>query len=100
MAAHTPFPGDSDAYRNAAPCNSSGPRPRKDHRFQDENGNGNDVGLIVLFGDYDAFVTRSWMRGPHVVKFYQFLGGGLEDAGWQREYMPRNCFAILPGPTH
>ena len=26
--------------------------------------------------------------------------GGLKDAGWQRENMPRNRLAILPGLTH
>jgi hypothetical protein len=34
------------------------------------------------------------------VKFYQLLGGGLQDAGWQRETMAKNRLAILPDLTH
>jgi hypothetical protein len=34
------------------------------------------------------------------VKFYQLLGGGLKDAGWQREHMSQNRLAILPNKTH
>jgi hypothetical protein len=34
------------------------------------------------------------------VRFYQLLGGGLKDAGWQREHMSRNRLAILPDQTH
>src|SRR2546426_6852151 len=32
--------------------------------------------------------------------FYQLLGGGLNDAGWQREHMSKNRLAILPNLTH
>ena len=39
-------------------------------------------------------------RPEHEVKFYQLLGGGLKDAGWQRENMSRNRLAILPGLTN
>ncbi|HEX6790531.1 MAG TPA: alpha/beta hydrolase, partial [Candidatus Krumholzibacteria bacterium] len=28
------------------------------------------------------------------------LGGGLKDAGWNRENMSKNRLAILPGLTH
>jgi hypothetical protein len=28
------------------------------------------------------------------------LGGGLKDAGWQREHMSQNRLAILPNVTH
>ncbi|MGH8629595.1 MAG: hypothetical protein ACREU7_02370 [Burkholderiales bacterium] len=34
------------------------------------------------------------------MRFYQLLGGGLKDAGWQREHMSRNRLAILPDQTH
>jgi hypothetical protein len=40
------------------------------------------------------------MRPEHIIDFYQLLGGGLKDAGWQREYMPQNRLAILPNLTH
>ena len=50
--------------------------------------------VLLVYGDSDMY------RPEHVVKFYQLLGGGLKDAGWQRENMPRNRLAILPGLTH
>jgi pimeloyl-ACP methyl ester carboxylesterase len=50
--------------------------------------------VMLVYGDSDMF------RPEHVVKFYQLLGGGLRDAGWQREHMSRNRLAILPGQTH
>ena len=49
---------------------------------------------LLVFGDSDMY------RPEHVVKFYQLLGGGLRDAGWQREHMSKNRLAILPGHTH
>ncbi|AMJ63493.1 DUF899 family protein [Bosea sp. PAMC 26642] len=79
----TPFPGESDAYRNARQALLAdeikfrrdmtrlseqrralppGPVIEKDYRFKD--GNGNDIGLIDLFGDHDALVTYFWMYGP------------------------------------
>jgi pimeloyl-ACP methyl ester carboxylesterase len=50
--------------------------------------------VILIFGDSDAF------RPEHIVKFYQLLGGGLKDAGWQRQHMSQNRLAILPNITH
>src|SRR5882672_8487091 len=50
--------------------------------------------VILIFGDSDMY------RPEHIVKFYQLLGGGLKDAGWQREHMSRNRLAILPNITH
>jgi len=50
--------------------------------------------VMLVFGDSDMY------RPEHIVKFYQLLGGGLRDAGWQREHMAQNRLAILPGLTH
>lgn len=50
--------------------------------------------VMLIYGDSDMF------RPEHEVKFYQLLGGGLKDAGWQREYMSQNHLAILPNLTH
>jgi pimeloyl-ACP methyl ester carboxylesterase len=50
--------------------------------------------VMLMYGDSDMF------RLEHVVKFYQLLGGGLKDAGWQREHMSKNRLAILPNLTH
>jgi predicted dithiol-disulfide oxidoreductase (DUF899 family) len=81
--AKTPFPGESDAYRKAREALLAeeiefrrhmtrvaeqrralppGPVIAKDYRFKDANGN--EVGLIDLFGDHDAMVTYFWMYGP------------------------------------
>jgi pimeloyl-ACP methyl ester carboxylesterase len=50
--------------------------------------------VMLVYGDSDMY------RPEHEVKFYQLLGGGLKDAGWQRENMSRNRLSILPGLTH
>jgi pimeloyl-ACP methyl ester carboxylesterase len=50
--------------------------------------------VMLVYGDSDM------IRPEHIVKFYQLLGGGLRDAGWQREHMSQNRLAILPGLTH
>jgi pimeloyl-ACP methyl ester carboxylesterase len=50
--------------------------------------------VMLVFGDSDMY------RPEHVMRFYQLLGGGQRDAGWQREHMSRNRLAILPDLTH
>ncbi|EKF18783.1 alpha/beta fold hydrolase [Nitratireductor pacificus] len=50
--------------------------------------------VMLVYGDSDM------IRPEHIVSFYQMLGGGLKDAGWQREYMAGNRLAILPDLTH
>jgi len=50
--------------------------------------------VMLVFGDADM------IRPEHIVQFYQLLGGGLRDAGWQREHMSRARLAILPDVTH
>ena len=50
--------------------------------------------VLLIYGDSDMF------RPEHEVKFYQLLGGGLKDAGWQREHISQNRLAILPNITH
>jgi pimeloyl-ACP methyl ester carboxylesterase len=50
--------------------------------------------VMLVFGDSDMF------RPEHIVEFYHLLGGGLRDAGWQREHMSPNRLAILPDVTH
>ncbi|MEZ2131911.1 MULTISPECIES: DUF899 family protein [unclassified Sinorhizobium] len=79
----TPFPGESEAYRNARMALlqkeiefrrqmtelveqrrslPDGPVIAKDYRFRDENGN--DVGLVDLFDGKPTLVTYFWMYGP------------------------------------
>lgn len=50
--------------------------------------------VMLVYGDADM------IRPEHIVSFYQLLGGGLRDAGWQREHMSANRLAILPNLTH
>lgn len=49
---------------------------------------------LLVFGDSDMY------RPEHEIKFFQLLGGGLKDGGWQREGMTKHRLAILPGRTH
>jgi pimeloyl-ACP methyl ester carboxylesterase len=49
---------------------------------------------LLVYGDSDMF------RPEHEIAFYQLLGGGRQDAGWQRETMSQNRLAILPDLTH
>lgn len=79
----TPFPGESDAYRDARRALLAeeiefrrhmtrlveqrralppGPVIAKDYRFKDETGA--DLGLIELFGRHDTLVSYFWMYGP------------------------------------
>ena len=50
--------------------------------------------VMLVYGDADM------IRPEHIVQFYHLLGGGLKDAGWQREHMSRARLAILPDVTH
>jgi len=52
------------------------------------------IPVMLVYGDADM------VRPEHIVQFYQLLGGGLKDAGWQREHMSRNRLAIIPDVTH
>jgi pimeloyl-ACP methyl ester carboxylesterase len=50
--------------------------------------------VLLVYGDADMVTPE------HIVSFYHLLGGGLKDAGWQREHMSKNRLAILPDVTH
>lgn len=49
---------------------------------------------LLVFGDADA------IRPAHMVEFYQLLGGGKKDAGWDGSGMSISRMAVLPGATH
>ena len=49
---------------------------------------------LLVYGDSDMFEPE------HIVRFYQLLGGGLRDGGWDGAGMARHRLAILPGVTH
>lgn len=52
------------------------------------------VPVQLIYGDWDA------VRTSHVAKFFELLGGGLQDALWDGSGMNANRLAILPGVTH
>jgi pimeloyl-ACP methyl ester carboxylesterase len=49
---------------------------------------------IIVVGDADS------VRTAHAVEFFELLGGGKADAGWDRSEMPNAQLAILPATTH
>jgi pimeloyl-ACP methyl ester carboxylesterase len=53
-----------------------------------------EMPVMLVYGDSDM------IRLDHVVTFYNLLGGGLRDAGWNREHMSQNRLAIIPDLTH
>lgn len=50
--------------------------------------------VMLVVGDSDG------VRPAHAVEFFQLLGGGTEDAGWDGSKMSRTKLAILPSVTH
>ena len=52
------------------------------------------VPTLLVFGDADA------VRTAHAVEFFELLGGGKKDGGWNGEGMSTARLAILPGVTH
>jgi pimeloyl-ACP methyl ester carboxylesterase len=50
--------------------------------------------VLVVVGDADS------VRTAHAVEFFELLGGGMADAGWDRSGMSNARLAILPGTTH
>ena len=49
---------------------------------------------MIVVGDADSVSTS------HAVEFFELLGGGKQDAGWDGSGMQRARLAILPGTTH
>lgn len=49
---------------------------------------------LLVYGDSDM------IRLDHIADFYKLLGGGKQDAGWQREHIAKNRLAILSDVTH
>jgi pimeloyl-ACP methyl ester carboxylesterase len=49
---------------------------------------------LLVFGDDDA------IRITHAVEFFELLGGGQRDAGWDGSGKPKSQLAILPNVTH
>jgi len=49
---------------------------------------------MIVVGDADS------VRTAHAVEFFELLGGGKADAGWDGSGMPDARLAILPATTH
>src|SRR5712692_10232015 len=49
---------------------------------------------LLVYGDADA------VRTAHAVEFFELLGGGKKDAGWDGSGMSNARLAILPATTH
>jgi pimeloyl-ACP methyl ester carboxylesterase len=49
---------------------------------------------LLVFGDADA------VRPAHAVEFFELLGGGKRDGGWDGSGMSNVRLAIIPGITH
>lgn len=50
--------------------------------------------VMLVAGDADS------VRTMHTVQFFELLGGGKVDGGWDRSGVSKNRLAILPGVTH
>ena len=50
--------------------------------------------VMLVIGDADG------LPPSHAVEFFELLGGGKRDAGWDRSGMTQHRLAILPGATH
>jgi len=49
---------------------------------------------MLVVGDADS------VRTSHAVEFFELLGGGQKDAGWDGSGMSKSRLAVLPGITH
>jgi len=52
------------------------------------------IPVMLIVGDADS------VRTAHAVDFFELLGGGKRDAGWDGSGMSNARLAILPGTTH
>jgi pimeloyl-ACP methyl ester carboxylesterase len=50
--------------------------------------------VLLVYGDADS------VRTSHAVEFFELLGGGKRDGGWDGSGMTRNRLTILPATTH
>ncbi len=66
---------------------------RQDYDWSDEVAKIETPTMIVV-GDADG------LRTAHAVEFFELLGGGKADAGWDGSGMPNARLAILPATTH
>ncbi|GAC1551321.1 MAG: alpha/beta hydrolase [Herpetosiphon sp.] len=103
-AASAPFLQEAPLYKSYAKV---APRPERFPVLLDKIGEllrqpydwstevaGLTMPTMVVFGDADAIPPT------HAARFFELLGGGREDAGWEGRRMPIARLAILPATTH
>jgi pimeloyl-ACP methyl ester carboxylesterase len=66
---------------------------RKDYDWSSDVA-GLKMPTLLVFGDADA------VRTAHAVQFFELLGGGKKDGGWDGSGISNARLAILPGLTH
>ena len=66
---------------------------RLDYDWTDE-ARGLSMPILIVAGDADGLPPR------HAVEFFELVGGGQRDAGFDRSGMTQHRLAILPGVTH
>jgi len=66
---------------------------RQEYDWSDEVA-GLTLPVLLVFGDADS------VPPAQVARFFELLGGGKADAGWDGSNMPRSRLAILPATTH
>ncbi len=64
-----------------------------DYDWTDE-ARGLSMPILIVAGDADGLPPR------HAVEFFELVGGGQRDAGFDRSGMTQHRLAILPGVTH
>lgn len=64
-----------------------------DYDWSDEI-SGVTAATLLVSGDWDG------VRTTHLAQFFELLGGGKQDAMWDRSGMNQNRLAILPNTTH
>ncbi len=52
------------------------------------------IPVMLVYADADMFPTS------HIARFFELLGGGIRDGGWDGAGRPNAQLAILPGLTH
>jgi pimeloyl-ACP methyl ester carboxylesterase len=65
----------------------------KDYDWSEE-ASAMEVPVMIVIGDADS------VRTAHAVEFFELLGGGKQDAGWDGSGMSEARLAVLPGTTH
>ncbi len=70
-----------------------GDMPKKDYDWSKEVA-AMKAPTLLVYGDADA------VRTAHAVEFFELLGGGKKDAGWDGSGISNARVAILPGVTH